>query len=797
MPSASASTASSPPGSSKMKQSVLSFKPRVSSGLASGPSTPNDSLRPPIEPIEISDIEMADGDDQTRGQDSDEEMTTPPPNGEEFSTPPAASTPKGTSSSRMQADSDDDDDDLSDPPPLAKSASSTTSKPKVLTKKRQSLVANSPNASGSSSSSSRYTPVGPKVPKENGEMRKTALPGEGPLCHQHRALCATEQIRCTYMRKPTVRCGLKFCAAALSVQYNDDLDAIKARGRNVPGVDLAEHCDESEANYIFKCPRCLGICTCSICRKKFGVEPVRVEKPPAAPKQKAPAKSKAKASTSDVKGKAKASSSSSSGAGASGANGSQSKKAAAAPSGAAKAKGKKATSSLKNALTSKAQALPSTSKPRQATLPRPIKPPAPVAAPELEVIKTALHPENVWARMWIYETLVRFDFIRVPKGQLIQLDKFDLWTHRQVQTLLERILVALAGINSINQGQPKARVAPAIQAFRQFGEDLQRGEPWQAARDLLDSLGFDIPELPHVERVFSDESKEAAMRDADDSGPTLLSSRMTRTKRAAEVRALERVKQQSLYSYESQFSDQDESSEEDELEPARNGDRDEWAGDAESEEDEMPRRGGRSSARQATRAAPAAEGTRRSGRQTGATKAGTSASRSSRRIVIVNGSSNGSSRSGTSSTLTDSESGGSDDDDTGADDTRTSTTTPPPSTTTAPAPPKPAEPLPAPEMEEKVAILCVLLEAVLQTPEVSEELKSGAARMGDIDRAAREDLKQLEKEWEEEKKVLAAAAPSMAKVDDFAKWKKDKDKKERNHKLRVLDVKMQALRETH
>lgn len=54
------------------------------------------------------------------------------------------------------------------------------------------------------------------------------------------------------MRKPTVRCGLKFCAAALSVQYNDDLDAIKARGRNVPGIDLAEHCDESEANYIFK-----------------------------------------------------------------------------------------------------------------------------------------------------------------------------------------------------------------------------------------------------------------------------------------------------------------------------------------------------------------------------------------------------------------------------------------------------------------------------------------------------------------------------------------------------------------
>lgn len=56
----------------------------------------------------------------------------------------------------------------------------------------------------------------------------------------------------TVMRKPTVRCGLKFCAAGLEVQYNDSLDAIKQRGRNVTGVNFDEHCPASEANYIFK-----------------------------------------------------------------------------------------------------------------------------------------------------------------------------------------------------------------------------------------------------------------------------------------------------------------------------------------------------------------------------------------------------------------------------------------------------------------------------------------------------------------------------------------------------------------
>lgn len=487
-------------------------------------------------------------------------------------------------------------------------------------------------------------------------------------------------------------------------------------------------------------------------------------------------------------GKQKASGSSSSGS-KTAATGKQTKAAQASAAGKKVAASSKASSSLKAALTSKGQALPAAaSKSRQATLPRPIKPPPPVAAPELEVIKTALKPENVWARVWIYETLVRFDFIRVPKAILTQLDKFDLWTHRQVQVVLERTLAALAGLSNINTGQPKARYAPAIKAWREFGEDLQRGEPWQAAKDLVAALGHEVPELPHVERVFADESKEVAM-DVD-AGPTLLGSRSTRTRRAAELRAIERVKQQSLYSYESQFTDGSEE-EEDELDHKGSG-RDEWDGDADSEEDEMPRRGGRSSARQAAAASSssAPEGARRSGRQADAARVVSSSSTRGRRIAS-DSMDNTPNRSRTTSTLTDSDSE-MDDGDTGADDTRTSTTTPP----AAPAPPKPAEPIPAPEMEEKVAILTTLLEAVLDTPQVNEELKGSGARLNEIERSAREDLKQLDKEWEEEKKLIASSAPSMSKVEDFAKWKKDKEKKERNHKLKLLDVKMNALRES-
>lgn len=52
---------------------------------------------------------------------------------------------------------------------------------------------------------------------------------------------------------------------------------------------------------------------------------------------------------------------------------------------------------------------------RQSSLPRLRKEPKAVPPPVLEKIATRLQPANVFARIWLYETLVRFDVIRTPK----------------------------------------------------------------------------------------------------------------------------------------------------------------------------------------------------------------------------------------------------------------------------------------------------------------------------------------------------------------------------------------------
>lgn len=647
------------------------------------------------------------------------------------------------------------------------------------------------------------------------------------------------------MRKPNTRCGLKFCTIALSVFYDQDLNAIQARGRDVEGVDFSEHCPEEEASYIFKCPRCEGACACSICRKKLGAGQQLFEKavatnkvsatgsrlksegdltvqraPKEAKESKAPKQDKEAKKPKQPKAEGSAPKAKKADGGPASAKGKQKQNGTAAESGsspAGKKKGKSkdtkdsnaapAKSKLKEAFGNKAKQLPGSKPVRQTALPRKLKAPVAVPAPELEIIKTALNPANVWSRIWIYETLVRFDLIRVPKGILSQLDKFDAWTHRQVQMILERVLVALAGVSSIHNGQPKARVAPAVKLYRQFGDDLKRGEPWSAAKDLAQSFGCVVPELPHVERVFGDESKEPVASEAHDheQGPTLLGSRMTRTRRAAEVRALERVKQQSIYDFERDAPDSDT---DDEISRKSNRrtvhkDREEWAelGDAESSSDEHDARddadsdeeapmqaGGRVSDRrsgrtQAASASDVEEGARRSGRQRNApTSTRTSAPRTAVRAISV---SEGSSRSGASSLSPELES------EKTADDTKTSISSVAPATA-----PAVQEPIPAPEMEEKVAILHALLGTVLETPEVAEELKMGANRLPDIEKWAREDMKQLEKDWEEEKKLINTNVPSMAQANEFAKWKREKEKKEKKHKLAVLDIKVNAHRET-
>lgn len=455
------------------------------------------------------------------------------------------------------------------------------------------------------------------------------------------------------------------------------------------------------------------------------------------------------------------------------------------PEGGKPAKGtQQGKQTIKNAFAGKFKPLQRAKTARQTSLPRPLKAPSPVAAPELEVIKTTLKPENIWARIWIYETLVRFDFIKIPKAILSTLDKFELWTHRQMQLLLERILVALAGISSIHNGQPKAQLSPAIEAYRTFGDDVKRGEPWRAAKLLAEASGCPVQPLPHVERYLVEESKEPAETPEVDRGPTLLGSRLTRTRRAAEVKALERVKAQSLANCAHDVSEDETSACEDEP----GSDKGVWNHDtecsrqSEENENEGPHGPGRRSKRIA-RAQPTGatvEGSRCSIRQ----QAPPSKARTVKACL----------RGRSSSFLSNMTPSPRWDETQEADDVHATTSSPPP--IHAASDHVKEEPIAAPDMEEKVAIICAILEIVLFTPEVAEELKEASARLPEIEKLARDKLKQTEKDWEEEKRVIMTSAPSVAKMEEFARWKKGKDKRERNHRLRVLDIKINAQRQT-
>lgn len=565
------------------------------------------------------------------------------------------------------------------------------------------------------------------------------------------------------------QCALKFCELSLSQFYDMDINELKKVGADDPTIEAGRHV-KTEGHY-FKCPRCTGECKCSICRKKHGLQPLSIERA-----AQAAAEGGGEGSTATKKSKA--------------ANGQPKKskgtKAKDAPVDKGKGKAKElvilmAKKSQKQPQGGSANAEPSGSKAmRQTSLPKPLRAPQPVAAPELQVIATSLKPENVWARVWIYETLVRFDFIRVPKATLSQLDKFDQWTHRQVQIILERILLALAGLSNINSGQPKGKTTSAVKAYREHGENLTRGEPWAAAQKLCELGGATIEDLPEVERVF--EPEHGKERDDDtpvDRGPTLLGSRLTRTRRAAEVKALERVKLQSMADWqalnESESEDELHDDDEDHLDAASH------SGDLSSVEDEdaEPRRGGgRGSTRKNKDRFLSPDGARRSSRQRGPVASGSGVAGTSRTSRIV---------SGMSSVA----------DDISMRSSASPLSEPEEEVSVRPETPEaPPEPIPAPSMEQKVATLYALLELVMVLQEVGTELKEGANRLPEIEKAAQEDLKELKKEWEETREGIWKAAPSFASQPElFEKWKKDRDKTVRDFVLRILDTRVNAYKE--
>lgn len=447
---------------------------------------------------------------------------------------------------------------------LKKSSSSSkqspAAKPKPKSRKSEP-TANGAAAESTHPSSSSRTQISDVV------RARTHVNQDGgvqKLCHQHHQPCKGALLQCTFMRAPGKRCQVRYCFSSLRRFYDQDPETIVKSNRMM--VNPAEHCPPTEAKYAWKCPRCRKKCDCSTCRKAAGLEPLgrwggsaktSDTTKPAEPKS---AKGKAKAQDDAAKPAKSAAAKGAKGAAAKGKERTLAEAVAAAQKSTGKSKAKansKATNGAdgdddgihtpppqvsataakkKNAL---ASMLSGGSK---APIFRPLKPPAEVPPPLFELISTKLPEDNMRARMWIYESMVRFDKFGLNRSVLSQLDKFEHWTHAMVQDMLACLLKTIAGLTNIDKGQPTKPFARAVTAFRTHGKSLQRGEPWAAATELLGVLGLTRTPLPHVEHDIPVEVEAAAA----ERSPSPPAARVTRARRAKENRQYDMARQLSM-----------------------------------------------------------------------------------------------------------------------------------------------------------------------------------------------------------------------------------------------------------
>lgn len=378
------------------------------------------------------------------------------------------------------------------------------------------------------------------------------------LCHQHHQNCKGALLECTFMRAPGKRCQGRFCFSSLKRFYDQDPETIVKSNRMM--INPAEHCPPSEAKYAWKCPKCRGKCVCSTCRKAAGLEPLGrpfgskkpndTEAGETEDSKSTKAKSKVnrdtaeKVATTSAKTKAKPK------------ERTLAEAVAAAQNQSAKAKSKPKTATRDEeddgistpppppgAKTKKTLAsILSTSAIRTPVL-KPLKPPTEVAPPVFEVIPTKLPHDNMRARMWLYESMVRFDKFGLNRTVLSQLDKFENWTHSMAQDMLACLLKTIAGMSNIEKGQPTKPFVRAITAFRTHGKSLQRGEPWSAATELLTILGLERSPLAFVEHDIPVEVEAAAAQRSPSPPPA---ARATRARRAKESNQYEVARQLSL-----------------------------------------------------------------------------------------------------------------------------------------------------------------------------------------------------------------------------------------------------------
>ncbi|GAC95736.1 hypothetical protein PHSY_003312 [Pseudozyma hubeiensis SY62] len=675
---------------------------------------------------------------------------------------------------------------------------------------------------------------------------------DGPLklCHQHHQNCKGALLECTFMRAPGKRCQGRFCFSSLKRFYDQDPETIVKSNRMM--INPAEHCPPTETKYAWKCPKCRGKCVCSVCRKAAGLEPLG--RPFGSKKPKDPPTDDAgQAKSTQTKVKP---------------NGDTPKPTSTAT---AKAKSKPKDRTLAEAVAashkqdgkakSKAKSANATevvedddistppppgSKPKKtvasllstsvvrAPVLKPLKPPAQVAPPVFELIPTKLPHDNMRARMWIYESMIRFDKFGLNRTVLSQLDRFEHWTHLMAQDMLACLLKTVAGMSNIEKGQPNKPFVRAITSFRTHGKSLQRGEPWSAAVELLHILGLERAPLAFVEHDVPVEVEAAAAERSPSPPPA---TRLTRARRAKETNQYETARQLSLLDSweEDEFGDvedaevlpskrrrattkksiyvyddpsDDESMDDpDDTSRSRRSGRARKAAEKESapevrltgrqqaiklqqeqqKEEEAAAEKHKQEEDQGKRQAEAAARKRRASNGDGASSDGGTVSEASddehrqtngrahkkRRRLVAGESSDDEATSDNDNDVHHKRDGN----DIDADDKQD---------TRAEDEDKPTE---APDLETKVSILSALIDAAVMADSVAEELKLAADNIAAMDREHRAANLDMEKEMVDELAELNRRAPSIVSP-EYQKWKAEKAQLEQDHAWRRQDARV-------
>lgn len=144
--------------------------------------------------------------------------------------------------------------------------------------------------------------------------------------------------------------------------------------------------------------------------------------------------------------------------------------------------------------------------------------PPPSAPPLARVYSGALPVANVFARVYLYEYLARFEDANALGWPPTRLDAVHCWDDYVALQILQRLAVHLGGLTELASGQPSAGCGALVRALRRHMDEPEAPAPWIAAHSMLERAHvppYDLEEvsvdLPVWRRPAAKKAQEPIM----------------------------------------------------------------------------------------------------------------------------------------------------------------------------------------------------------------------------------------------------------------------------------------------